>query len=41
MDSMFEGCKSLAILPDLSKWNISKIDTSYIFKDCINALKIE
>ena len=32
---MFEGCSSLFYLPDLSKWNISKIvNINSIFKEC-------
>ena len=32
---MFEGCNSLKLLPDISKWNTNKVsDFSYIFCGC-------
>ena len=32
---MFEGCKSLSKLSDISKWNTKNVtDMSYMFKDC-------
>ena len=29
MSHMFEGCSSLKILPDISKWNIKKENNSF------------
>ena len=37
MNNMFEGCSSLITLPDISKWNTSKVySISYMFKNCIS-----
>ena len=39
-NGVFSGCSSLKSLPDISKWNISKVkDMSYAFADC-NSLEI-
>ena len=41
MNYMFEGCNSLASLPDISKWNISNVDDLYhIFSGCFSIIKI-
>ena len=29
MDHMFSHCKSLSILPDLSKWNLKSLESAY------------
>ena len=29
MDHMFSHCKSLSILPDLSKWNLKSLESTY------------
>ena len=35
MDHMFSHCKSLSILPDLSKWNLESLESAYdMFIDC-------
>ena len=35
MKAMFRECKSLEVLPDISKWNISNVkDMKYIFDNC-------
>ena len=37
MSGMFESCKSLVSLPDLSKWNIKNADDmKNMFKNCIS-----
>jgi len=41
MNHLFEGCLSLISIPNISKWNISKVtDKSNIFDKCFNALVI-
>ena len=41
MSLMFSECNSLISLPDLSKWNISKVSKSdNIFNENINNLNI-
>ena len=35
MKSMFDGCKSLLSLPDISKWETQNvINMSYMFQSC-------
>ena len=35
MSHMFNGCRSLKSLPDISKWDTKNvINMSYIFSDC-------
>ena len=35
MSGIFYGCRSLELLPDISKWNTSKVeDMSYMFYGC-------
>ena len=35
MNGMFGGCKSLTSLPDMSKWNTSKVvDMRFMFLGC-------
>ena len=37
---MFNGCKSLSSLPDISKWNTSKLEKNDdMFKGCDKILK--
>ena len=38
---MFNGCKSLTSLPNISNWDISQVNNKkHIFKDCNKSLKI-
>ena len=40
MEGLFQGCSALISLPDLSKWNISKVkNMNNLFNGCIR-LKI-
>ena len=42
MSCLFYGCKSLKSLPDISKWNTSKVtNMSYLFGRCEKIEKIE
>ena len=35
MSSMFYGCSSLSLLPDISKWNTNNVtDMSFMFSGC-------
>ena len=37
MNNMFEGCSSLVTIPDISKWDTSKVFTiNFIFRNCIS-----
>ena len=39
MSYMFSGCSSLSSLPDISKWNINKVNyKSSMFSGCSNAI---
>ena len=41
MYNMFEGCKSLISLPDISKWDTSNvIDIGGIFKGCESLISL-
>ena len=41
MKSMFDGCSALISLPDISKWNISKLQNKIdMFKNCSKNLII-
>ena len=41
MSSMFQNCSSLTSLPDISKWNITKVtDISYLFNKCSKLKKL-
>ena len=41
MSSMFAWCISLSYLPDISKWDISKVtDLSYMFQRCFSLSSI-
>ena len=41
MSSMFQFCKSLTSLPDISKWNISNVsDMTNMFWECEKTLNI-
>ena len=41
MSYMFDGCKSLSSLPDISKWNTSNVtNMSDMFYKCNESLKI-
>jgi len=38
---MFYGCENLNELPDISKWNINKVDKmEEMFENCFNSLII-
>ena len=39
MSYMFNGCSSLAFLPDISNWNINNVtDINYMFYGCLNII---
>ena len=41
MNVMFDHCFSLVSLPDISKWNTSKVsDKEFMFYEAINILNI-
>jgi surface protein len=41
MSGMFSGCGSLESLPDISKWNTSKVtDMSDMFEDCNSLISL-
>ena len=38
---LFDGCSSITFLPDISKWDISKLnDISYIFRNCTSLIEL-
>ena len=37
---MFYGCVSLISLPDISKWNTSKVNNKNMFSGCNSLIKI-
>ena len=41
MKSLFCNCSSLISLPDISKWNINKVDKmEHMFENCSSSLMI-
>ena len=41
LNSLFHGCKSLRLLPNISCWNINNIDNlSYMFSECYSLEKL-
>ena len=41
MDNLFSGCNSLESLPDISKWDISRVDKlDNLFKECNSLLSL-
>ena len=41
MKSLFDGCSALKLLPDISKWNISKLENKIdMFNNCSKNLNI-